>query len=89
LPVGAACPWKGTELFLAAGITGTLDFWPSPWLVMRAEYSHRIANQPLFSGPGGTTGPNGELPSASTPGPFTPDLRNTDDRAVFHVTLRL
>ena len=88
-PVGAAYPWTGTSPFFASGVTATLDFWPSPWLVTRLEYAHRIANQPLFSGPGGITGPNGQLPSASNPGAFTPDLRNTDDRIIFNVTLRL
>jgi Putative beta-barrel porin-2, OmpL-like. bbp2 len=88
-PVGAAYPWKGTDPFFAAGLTATLDFWPSPWLVTRLEFAHRIANQPLFSGPGGITGPNGQLPSASNAGPFTPDLRTTDDRVMFNVTLRL
>jgi hypothetical protein len=38
---------------------------------------------------GSATGPNGELPSASNPGPFTPDLRYTDDRVLLNVTLRL
>jgi hypothetical protein len=88
-PVGAAYPWMGTDPFFAAGATATLDFWPSPWLVTRLEFSHRIANQPLFSGHGGITGPNGELPSASNPGSFTPDLRYTDDRLLLNVTLRL
>jgi hypothetical protein len=88
-PVGAAYPWLGTDPFFAAGATATLDFWPSPWLVTRLEVSHRIANQPLFSGHGGITGPNGELPSASNPGAFTPDLRYIDDRIIFNVTLRL
>jgi hypothetical protein len=88
-PVGAAYPWMGTDPFFAAGATATLDFWPSPWLVTRLEFAHRIANQPLFSGHGGITGPNGELPSASNPGAFTPDLRYTDDRLLLNVTLRL
>ena len=89
-PVGAAYPWLGTNPFLAGGVTATLDFWPSPWLVTRLEYAHRTANQPLFSGPGGITGPGGELPAtpiqAAT---FTPDLRRFDDRILFNVTLRL
>jgi hypothetical protein len=89
-PVGSAYPWKGTDPFFAAGVTGTLDYWPSPWIVTRLEYSHRIANQPLFSGPGGITGPGGELPtSAAAAATFTPDLRHTDDRVLFNVTLRL
>ncbi len=89
-PVGAAYPWKGNNPFFASGVTATLDFWPSPWLVTRVEWSHRIANQPLFSGPGGITGPGGELPSTPLQAAsFTPDLRTTDDRFVFNVTLRL
>ena len=88
-PVGAAYPWTGTNPFFAGGVTATVDYWPSPWLLMRLEGAHRIANQPLFSGSGGITGPNGELPSVSNPGPFTPDLRTADDRILFNVTLRL
>jgi hypothetical protein len=89
-PVGAAYPWPGTDPFLAGGVSVTLDYWPSPWLVTRLEYSHRAANQPLFSGHGGITGPNGQLPtSPADAATFTPDLRNTDDRLIFNVTLRL
>ncbi len=88
-PVGAAYPFPGTSPFFGAGLTATLDYWPSPWLVTRLEAAHRIANQPLFSGPGGITGPGGELPSATNGGSFTPDLRWTDDRILFNVTLRL
>jgi Putative beta-barrel porin-2, OmpL-like. bbp2 len=89
-PVGSAYPWLGTDPFFAAGLTATLDFWPSPWLLTRLEFSHRYANQPLFSGPGGITGPGGQLPtSAAAAATFTPDLRDTDDRLLFNVTLRL
>jgi hypothetical protein len=89
-PVGAAYPWRGTNPFFASGVTATLDFWPSPWLLTRLEYAHRIANQPLFTGSGGITGPNGQLPaSAAAAASFTPDLRRTDDRIVLNLTLRL
>jgi hypothetical protein len=89
-PVGAAYPWRGTNPFFASGITATLDFWPSPWLLTRLEYAHRIANQPLFTGSDGITGPGGQLPtSAAAAASFTPDLRRTDDRVVFNLTLRL
>jgi hypothetical protein len=89
-PVGSPYTLAGTDPFLAGGLTTTLDFWPSPWLVTRLEYAHRIANQPLFSGPGGITGPGGELPtSAAAAAAFAPDLRRSDDRILFNVTLRL
>ncbi len=89
-PVGAAYPWRGTNPFWAAGLTATLDFWPSPWLVTRLEGSHRAANQPLFSGPGGITGPGGLLPtSPASAATFTPDLQRSDNRLLFNVTLRL
>ncbi|MGD0678840.1 MAG: outer membrane beta-barrel protein [Polyangiaceae bacterium] len=89
-PVGSVYPWKGTDPFSAAGLSTTLDYWPSPWLVMRLEASHRLANQPLFSGPGGITGPGGQLPvNAAAMSSFAPDLRRTDNRILFNVTLRL
>ncbi len=89
-PVGAAYPWTGTSPFLGGGVTATIDFWPSPWLVLRLEYAHRIANQPLFSGPGGITGPNGVLPpNAEAAAGWLPDLRRNDDRLLLNATLRL
>lgn len=89
-PVGSPYPWPGQGPLVIGGVTATIDFWPSPWLVMRLEYSHRQANQPFFSGSGGITGPNGVLPSdAAAQASFTPDLRTSDDRVVFNVTLRL
>jgi hypothetical protein len=89
-PVGSVYPWKGTDPFAGAGLAATLDYWPSPWLVTRIEGSHRLANQPLFSGPGGITGPGGQLPvNAAAMAMFTPDLRRTDNRILFNVTLRL
>jgi hypothetical protein len=90
-PVGSVYPWKGTDPFAAAGLAATLDYWPSPWLLTRLEASHRVANQPLFSGPGGITGPAGLLPpqNSTAMSTFTPDLRRTDNRILFNVTLRL
>jgi hypothetical protein len=89
-PVGAFYPWLGTNPFSAGGVTATFDYWPSPWLVTRLEYAHRVANQPIFSGHGGITGPNGVLPTSAAQGAtFQPDLVTTDDRLLFNVTLRL
>jgi hypothetical protein len=66
-----------TTTFLGGGITTTLDYRPSPWLVVRLEYMHREANIPLFSGPDGV----------SAPGPI--NFLHYDNRAVLNVTLRL
>ena len=89
-PVGSPYPWPGTSPFLAGGVAATVDYWPSPWVLTRLEYSHRQANQPLFSGAGGITGPGGQLPrSPAEQASFTPDLRPSDDRVMVNVTLRL
>ena len=89
-PVGAAYPWMGSNPIAAGGLTATLDYWPSVWLLLRLEYAHRLANQPFFSGRRGITGPDGRLPQdAAAAATFTPDLRRTDDRLVLNMTLRL
>lgn len=89
-PVGSAYPWTAHAPLRAGGLTATVDFWPSPWLVLRLEYSHRAANQPYFSGHGGITGPGGVLPvDASARASFVPDLRPSDDRFILNATLRL
>lgn len=76
--------------FLGGGMAATIDFKPSPWLMVRLEYAHREANQPYFSGRGGITGPNGLPPvDDAARAAFTPDLRTNDDRLVGNVTLRL
>ena len=67
----------------------TLDFLPSPWLLLRAEYAHRNASLPYFSGPAGITGPGGVLLPQETQGQFSPDLRSDDDRLIANVTVRL
>jgi hypothetical protein len=90
LPVG--CVPGNCHAFLGGGGTITLDYLPSPWLLIRAEYSHREANIPYFSGHGGTTGPGGVAASASADplaAKFTPDLSNRDDRLILNATLRL
>ena len=78
--MGAAYPWLGQKPFLAGGVSATLDFWPSPWILTRLEYSHREANQPIFGGAGGITDPNGQLPTPPTASSFTPELRTRGDR---------
>ena len=40
-PVGSPYPWPDTGTFVVGGASATLDYWPSPWLLTRLEYSHR------------------------------------------------
>jgi hypothetical protein len=87
LPVGSPYKLPGTGAFLGGGASVTIDFQPSAWALFRIEYSHREANGPVFSGPGGITGPGG-LPPAD-PTTFTPDLSTRDDRLVVNATIRL
>jgi hypothetical protein len=84
LPTGAPLP---TGRFLGWDLTGTVDYWPSPWLVVRLEYIHRQASIPYFSGTGGISGPTG-IPPLTGPPPV-PDLLKHDDRLLFNVTMRL
>ena len=86
-PVGSPYIWPDTGRLVVGGVAATVDYWPSPWLLTRLEYAHRGANQPLFSGHEGITGPDGVLPA--DPMTFTPDLVRSDDRFVFNLTLRL
>jgi hypothetical protein len=89
-PVGSPFAWPDTGKLAVGGATATLDYWPSPWLLTRLEYTHREANQPFFSGHGGITGPDGLPPVDPTAqAAFTPDLVRRDDRLTFNLTLRL
>jgi hypothetical protein len=90
LPLGSPYQLPDHGPFLGGGITGTFDFSPSQWLLLRAEYAHRWTNIPYLSGHGGITGPNGVAPvNAAAQASFVPDLKNNDDRVVLNMTLRL
>ncbi len=86
-PVGSPYPWPGTGKLVVGGVSATMDYWPSPWMLTRLEYMHREANQPYFSGHAGITGPDGVLPA--DPSTFTPQLVKRDDRITLNLTLRL
>jgi hypothetical protein len=89
LPLGSPYTLPDKSAFLGGGLTTTLDFSPSPWIVFRGEYVHRAANIPYFSGHGGITGPGVASPIPGAATTFTPDLRKDDDRVIFNATLRL
>ena len=87
LPVGSPYALPSSGAFLGGGITVTMDFMPSPWVVFRAEYAHRQTNIPYLSGHGGISGPGGV--AAAEQSSFKPDLRKSDDRFVLNATVRL
>lgn len=87
MPLGSPYGLPDGGAFVGGGVTATLDFSPSPWLLLRLEAMRRWANIPYFSGPGGITGPGGV--ASPDPATFTPDLRKTDLRIVANATLRL
>src|SRR5262249_27145408 len=71
-------PYKAWDLQLEA------DWSPVPYVIFRAEYNHRAANVPYFSGSGGVTPPGGNtgVPGSTVDG-WQPDLRYTEDRVTF------
>jgi len=77
--------------FVGGGFTTTLDYLPSPWLLWRLEYAHRVANVPFFSGPAGITGngPDGTVGTLTSATAGTANLEKSDDRIIANVTLRL
>jgi hypothetical protein len=68
----------------------TFDYLPSPFVIFRAEFNHRHANVPYFSGSGGVTpeGGNSGPPGSAVPG-FTPDLRKSENRITFALLVKL
>ncbi|WP_310390890.1 outer membrane beta-barrel protein [Hymenobacter sp.] len=67
--------------------TVTFDIMPSDFVTFRFEYLHRRANVPYFAGRGGTTSPSGYIDQGLTN--YTPDLRDSENRAIFSVNFRL
>lgn len=73
-------PENPGDPFKAWDVSATFDYMPRQYITFRAEYDHRAANVPYFSGPGGVTpaGGNTGFPAVIVPG-FTPDLRKTQN----------
>ena len=78
---------RGTAASLTAA---TIDWMPRQFITFRAEYNHRAASVPYFSGPGGTTPPGGNAgaPGSEVEG-WAPDLRKAEDRLNFAVLVKL
>src|SRR4029079_1908139 len=85
-PINGATALSGSPYFTAQpgdpfkawDMQATVDFMPSQFATFRAEYSHRAANVPYFSGADGITPPNGNngFPSVRLDD-WSPDLRKT------------
>ncbi|MBW8868919.1 MAG: outer membrane beta-barrel protein, partial [Acidobacteria bacterium] len=88
-PVNGATAASGTPYFTANpgdqyrawDTQTTLDYMPSQFATFRAEFNHRAASVPYFSGAGGVTPPGGNAgaPGSTVPG-WQPDLRRTENR---------
>jgi hypothetical protein len=96
-PINGATAASGTPYFTenpgdpfkAWDASGTFDWMPSQYITFRSEFTHRAANVPYFSGPGGVTPtscPTAPIvenicgsPGAFVPG-FTPDLKKIENR---------
>jgi hypothetical protein len=68
----------------------TFDYMPSQFITFRAEFNHRHASIPYFSGRGGVTPPNGNQGAAGSQVPnWSPDLRKTEDRLTAAIMIKL
>jgi hypothetical protein len=93
-PINGATAFSGTPYFTgnpgdpykAWDTSVTFDYMPVQFVTFRAEFNHRAANVPYFSGSGGVTPPGGNTgpPGSLVPG-WSPDLRKTEDR--FNIAL--
>jgi hypothetical protein len=97
-PVNGATAASGTPFFTqnpgdpfrAWDASFTLDYMPSQWGTIRAEFNRRVANVPYFAGTGGVTPPGGNqgLPGSLVPG-FTPDLVKSESRFTLGLLVRI
>ena len=78
------------DQYRAWDASATFDWMPRQFVTFRAEFNHRFANVPYFSGSGGitpTTGNTGS-PGSIVPG-FTPDLVNTENRYTLAILVKI
>jgi hypothetical protein len=78
------------DQFKAWDASFTLDYMPSQWGTIRAEFNRRVANTPYFAGAGGITPPGGNqgAPGSIVPG-FTPDLVKSESRFTLGLLVRI
>jgi hypothetical protein len=97
-PINGATAFTGTpyftanpgDTFKAWDLQVAFDYMPQPFVTFRAEFNHRAANVPYFSGPDGVTpdGGNTGTPGLPVEG-FTPDLVESESRLTFAMMVKL
>jgi hypothetical protein len=97
-PINGATAFSGTpyfttnpgDKFKSWDVSATFDYMPRQFVTFRAEYNHRAANIPYFSGPGGVTPPGGNTgaPGSLVPG-WAPDLRKYENRFTIAVLVKM
>ena len=96
-PVNGATATSGTPYFTEnpgdkytawdSQITG--DYMPTQNITFRLEFNHRWANVPYFTGKDGVTPPGGNTGTpGSTVAGWSPDLKQTEDRATVAMMVR-
>jgi hypothetical protein len=96
-PINGATAFSGTPYFTespgdqfhAWDCQVTFDYMPRQFITFRAEYNHRQADVPYFSGSGGVTPPGGNqgAPGSLVDG-WSPDLSKTEDRLTGAMLIR-
>jgi hypothetical protein len=93
-PINGATAFSGTPYFTANpgdpytawDVQTTFDYMPSQFVTFRFEGTHRAANVPYFSGPGGVTPPGGNTgPAGSRVPDWAPDLQKSENRVTVAV----
>lgn len=96
-PINGATAFSGTPYFTynagdryaAWDMQLTADYMPLDFVTFRVEATHRAANVPYFSGPGGVTPPGGNQGAAgSFVEGWRPDLVKTEDRLTAAMMVR-
>lgn len=76
--------------FKAWDMQTAIDVMPIDFITLRAEFNHRAASVPYFTGHGGVTPPGGNQgnPGSEVPG-WAPDLVPTEDRITVSLMVKL
>ncbi|WPB76874.1 outer membrane beta-barrel protein [Archangium violaceum] len=97
-PINGATAISGTpyftlnpgDRFQAWDMQVAADYTPAPFVTFRAEFNHRVASVPYFSGRGGVTPPGGNqgAPGSVVEG-WSPDLVKSEDRLTLALLLKM